>query len=1216
MKQVRLVMLSTLLVLCGLSGQAQQSLATATDRIVPPLVNFSGVLTGVEGKLPAGAVEVTFSLYREQQGGDPLWLETQSIAPDLSGHYTVMLGSTTIEGIPADIFASDEAHWLAVQVSGQAEQPRVLLVSAPYALKAGDAETLGGLPASAFVLATAQKGAGSTASKPAGANGSPKLALDVTTAAGTASYVPLWDSTSDITSSVLFQSGTGSTAMIGIDTATPASTLDVNGSVNAATSFNIGGTPFDFGSPLAGNGTGGNSFLGFAGNQTTTGNSNVGAGWAALLKNTTGAANTAVGEAALTSNTVEINNTALGDQALAANGTGDTNDYASYNTAVGASAAASNTLGEYNSALGFAALWANTGATAPFGAYNTAMGAYSLAKNITGSYNTAVGAYAGPVTAEPDLPALSNTTAIGFGATVSGDNSTAIGYGATASDSNAIVLGGVGSYAVNVGIGTATPQYTLDVHGNANFTGNVTFAPTQTFPGGSGSGTVTSVTAGLGLLGGTITSTGTLSINPAAIPQLFGANTFTGNQTVAGNVTATGEVTATAGYDIEFGGQNWAFGFGSPGSGSGTGSAYLGFAGSPRVAGTSNVGVGWAALFEDSTGSENTAIGKAALNNNAKESYNTAVGFQALLENGIGDAGVKAEYNTAVGAFAAGSNTTGGFNTAVGDQAAGGNTTGGSNTALGYEALSQNTTGGANTAVGTNAGPKAANLSDTTAVGSGASAGGFGDTTIGAGASAASAYNTAVGYAAVAAGPNSTAIGYNATASTPESLALGANDASIPGKYWVNVGVGTAAPRSEIEAAGSVAKGLGPTITLTNSAGGGDTSTSLDFNSYEPSTRGTYNPAARILVEDAGQYSDNIYFQSNVPTAPNNKLQTNMEITSEGKVLIGGNFPTAIDRDLLSISQIYPPTAKGHGPQAQYFDTDTAGIYGFQAVRGSKLNGGTGLSVWGGDGDASTATSYGGEGISAHAGCGGGSSGCADAGFFDGNVEIEGTLNGTTPAVVKIDDPIDAANKYLVHSSVQSSERMDIYTGNVTTDGGGLATVQLPEWFEALNSDFRYQLTVIGQFAQAIVSSKVAEHRFGIRTDKPNVEVSWQITAVRQDAYAKAHPLVVEQAKDERERGYYLDPDAYGASEQQNIEWARHPEMMRRLEIMRAGQSAGDEGEITADRDATLPLAVPPAPKVMEPQAQPMPAVAPIRPVKGPRPTGPAALPSLAAPHK
>jgi hypothetical protein len=127
---------------------------------------------------------------------------------------------------------------------------------------------------------------------------------------------------------------------------------------------------------------------------------------------------------------------------------------------------------------------------------------------------------------------------------------------------------------------------------------------------------------------------------------------------------------------------------------------------------------------------------------------------------------------------------------------------------------------------------------------------------------------------------------------------------------------------------------------------------------------------------------------------------------------------------------------------------------------------------------------------------------------------------------------------------------INIYTGNVTTDAQGDAQVRLPDWFEAVNTDFRYQLTVIGQFAQAIVSSRVSNHQFGIKTDKPNVDVSWQIAGVRQDAFAKAHPLVVEEEKNARERGFYLHPELYGAAAERGIAWSHHPDTMRRVRSM------------------------------------------------------------------
>jgi hypothetical protein len=172
-----------------------------------------------------------------------------------------------------------------------------------------------------------------------------------------------------------------------------------------------------------------------------------------------------------------------------------------------------------------------------------------------------------------------------------------------------------------------------------------------------------------------------------------------------------------------------------------------------------------------------------------------------------------------------------------------------------------------------------------------------------------------------------------------------------------------------------------------------------------------------------------------------------------------------------------------------------------------------------------------------------------------GNVAIAGNLNVNGQKNFQIDDPLDPANRYLYHSAVESSEMMNIYTGNVITNELGEATVQVPVWFEALNGDFRYQLTVIGQFARAIVASEIRDSKFSIKTDKPNVKVSWQISGVRQDAYAKAHPLFVEQDKQSSERGYYLHPELFGQPATQGINYARqHPAPVKEAEAGRAGQ--------------------------------------------------------------
>ena len=150
--------------------------------------------------------------------------------------------------------------------------------------------------------------------------------------------------------------------------------------------------------------------------------------------------------------------------------------------------------------------------------------------------------------------------------------------------------------------------------------------------------------------------------------------------------------------------------------------------------------------------------------------------------------------------------------------------------------------------------------------------------------------------------------------------------------------------------------------------------------------------------------------------------------------------------------------------------------------------------------------------------------------FLDGfgNLSVSGAITAGTKDF-KIDHPLDPANKYLYHASVESSEMMNIYTGTTLMDLSGSAVVSLPDWFEAVNGDFRYQLTAIGAPAPNLhVAREISNCQFMIAGGQPGMKVSWQVTGVRHDAYAKAHPLRVSVQKPKGERGYYLHPELYG----------------------------------------------------------------------------------------
>jgi hypothetical protein len=214
-----------------------QSAATAPQ--VPRLVKFSGTVqnftaneagSGIVARdsasVPTNVIGVTFSLYSQQTGGVALWSEVQNVRADNTGRYTVQLGSTRPEGLPVELFNTAQAQWLGVRQEGQAEQPRIMLLSVPYALEAADAETFGGKPPSAYMSAL-NSGAGvNSIGTTLGRNGKQAPAGG----GGTTNYIALWTSSTNLGDSVMYQSSNN----IGIGTTSPGYPLTVSGNNTGA----------------------------------------------------------------------------------------------------------------------------------------------------------------------------------------------------------------------------------------------------------------------------------------------------------------------------------------------------------------------------------------------------------------------------------------------------------------------------------------------------------------------------------------------------------------------------------------------------------------------------------------------------------------------------------------------------------------------------------------------------------------------------------------------------------------------------------------------------------------------------------------------------------------------------------------------------------------------------------------------------------------------
>jgi hypothetical protein len=633
---------------------AAQSPAPAQSAVVPRLVNFTGKATDAQGKPITGIAGITFSIYTDQYEGAPLWLETQNVTADSKGNYTVQLGATKPDGLPLDLFTSGEARWLGVTINGGQEQPRVLLLSVPYALKAADAQTLGGLPPSAFLLAgAANTAAQSNASDSVQSSPSPDSSSDVTTTGGSANTLPMFTTATNIQNSAITQTGTGSTAKVGINTTTPASALDVKGSGTIRGTLSLPPT---------------------ATATSTTGYDSQAFTLAASAFNTS--SNMAAKQ------TFQWQAEPVGNDTTTTSGTLNLlfAEGSAKPTATGLSVGSNGQInfasGQTFPGTGDGTITSVTAGTGLSGGGTSGSVSLSLASNSCAAGNAIT---ALPFTCSP-FATLGANTFTGH-QTVNG-NLSATGVVTGSSYQIGSNLFAFGSYAKeNAFLGFAGNTTTTGVDNMAvgpfalysNTSGNANTASGQWALESNTTGSYNTASGEEALYSNTTGTLNTAIGNAALTLNTTGAdNTAVGGGALFNN---TASDNAAFGYEALYynttGSNNAAFGY----------QALYSDALNNQT-GISNAAFGYQALYSNTTGGANTASGAGALYSNSAGIWNTATGASALYDNGEGGE------NTANGVSALSSNTYGSYNTASGGESGYINddspVTGSYNTFLGY----------------------------------------------------------------------------------------------------------------------------------------------------------------------------------------------------------------------------------------------------------------------------------------------------------------------------------------------------------------------------------------------------------------------------------------------------------------------------------------------------------------------------------------------------
>jgi hypothetical protein len=581
---------------------------------------------------------------------------------------------------------------------------------------------------------------------------------------------------------------------------------------------------------------------------------------------------------------------------------------------------------------------------------------------------------------------------------------------------------------------------------------------------------------------------------------------ISGDGTLAGTLSA-GIVNAGVGYNINGNrvlssplGDNLFAGIGAGmANTAGEGNSFFGVnAGESNTLGSFNSFFGLRAGVNNTTGSDNSFFGVNAGFSN-EGSFNSFFGSIAGQNNTTGTS------NAFFGTRSGFANTTGSFNSFFGNNAGAANLTGGNNAFFGAGAGLSNTTGGGNSFFGS-----AAGLNNTM---------GFGNSFFGLRTGQHNTSGNNNSFFGVDAGLFNTtgaensffglqAGAFNQTGGSNSFFGAFAGFANTTG--FANSFYGVSAGKSNTE--GNSNSFFGQNAGLSNNTGiqnsfygvnAGQRNTTGGGNSFYGINAGFFNTAG-----DANSFFGQAAGQANTTACCNSFFGT-----------IAGFSNTSGSNNAFFGASAGQNNTTGMG------NTSVGGSAGLSNTTennntfiGANSNGAAGIS---------NATALGaGATVSASNTIVLGRSGGLDTVRIPGSLVVTGTVSKGGGSF-KIDHPLDPENKTLSHSFVESPDMMNIYNGNAVLDRRGEAVVTLPDYFQALNRDFRYQLTCIGGFAPVYIAREIRGNSFKIAGGKPGMKVSWQVTGVRQDAYANAHRIPVEQNKPAAERGTYLHPDAF-----------------------------------------------------------------------------------------